>query len=70
MKRRGLRNWLMLKGLSFSSPTKILLSKPVRRPLLHHGAQRLGALLLQTCRCLLKTLIHKRLLLMLKTLKT
>jgi hypothetical protein len=27
MKMRGLRNWLMLKGLSFSNPIKILLSK-------------------------------------------
>jgi hypothetical protein len=31
LKMRGLRNLLMLKGLSFSGPEKILLSKPVRR---------------------------------------
>jgi hypothetical protein len=42
MKMRGLRNWLMLKGLSFSSPAKILLSKLVRRGLFCHGAQMLG----------------------------
>jgi hypothetical protein len=58
MKMRGLKNWLMLKELSFSGPAKILLSKPIRRRLFHHGAQRLGALLLQTCRSLLKSLIH------------
>jgi hypothetical protein len=28
---RGLTNWLMLKGLPISSPTIILLSKPIRR---------------------------------------
>jgi hypothetical protein len=45
----GIKNWLMLTGLSFSGPTKILLSKPVHRRLFQHGAQMLGALLLQTC---------------------
>jgi hypothetical protein len=70
MKMRVLRNWLMLKGLSFFGPAKILLSKPIRRRLFRHGAQRLGALLLQTCRSLLKTLIYQRLLLPLKSVKT
>jgi hypothetical protein len=70
MKRRGLRNWLMLNELLFSGPAKILLSKLVHRRLFRHGAQRLGALLLQTCRSLLKTLIYQWLLLPLKTLKT
>jgi hypothetical protein len=37
----GLKNRLMLKGLLFSGPAKILLSKPTRR-LLHHKTQRLG----------------------------
>jgi hypothetical protein len=69
-KGRGLRNWLMLKGLSFSGPAKILLSKLIRCQLFHHRAQRLGALLLQTCQSLLKTLIHQRLLLPFKTLNT
>jgi hypothetical protein len=70
MKMRGLRNSLMLKGLSFSSPAKILLSNPICRRLFHHGAQMLGALLLKICRSLLKSQIHQRLLLSLKTLKT
>jgi hypothetical protein len=39
-------------------PAKILLSKPIRHRLFYHGAQRLGALLLQACRSLLKSLIH------------
>jgi hypothetical protein len=65
----GIENWLMLKRLSFSGPAKILLSKCIRHHLFHHGAQRQGALLLQTCCCLLKALIHQRLL-PLKTLKT
>jgi hypothetical protein len=69
MKRRGLRNWLMLKGLSFSGLAKILLSKHIHHRLFCHGAQRLGALLLQTCRCLCKNLIQQRLLLPLKALK-
>jgi hypothetical protein len=34
----GIKNWLMLTGLSFSGPTKILLSKPVHRRLFQHGA--------------------------------
>jgi hypothetical protein len=59
MKMRGLRNWLMLKGLSFSRPTKILLSKTICHRLFHHGAQRLRALLLEICQSLLKTLIHQ-----------
>jgi hypothetical protein len=58
----GIENWLMLKGLSFSGPAKILLSKPVRRLLFHHETQRLGALLFQTCRSLLKSLMRQRLL--------
>jgi hypothetical protein len=45
----GVRNLLMLKGLSFSGPIKILLSKLIHRRLFHHRAQRMGALLLQTC---------------------
>jgi hypothetical protein len=55
----GLRNWLMLKELSFSGPAKILLSKPVRCRLFHHRAQRLGALLLQTYQSLLKMNINQ-----------
>jgi hypothetical protein len=58
-KTRGLRNWLMLKGLSFSGPAKILLSKLVHRRLFYNGAHRLGVLLLHTCRILLKALIHQ-----------
>jgi hypothetical protein len=42
----GIEKWFMLKVLSFFGPAKILLSKPVRHQLFHHGAQRLGALLL------------------------
>jgi hypothetical protein len=55
----GIEKLLMLKGLSFSGPAKILLSKSIRRCLFRHGAQRLGALLLQTYRSLLKSLIHQ-----------
>jgi hypothetical protein len=36
MKMRGVRNWLMQKGLSFSGPTKTLLSKPIRRRFFCH----------------------------------
>jgi hypothetical protein len=68
MKRSVFRNRLTLKGLSFTGPAKILLSKLIHHRLFHQGAQRLWALLLQTCRCLLKTLIER--LLLLKTLKT
>jgi hypothetical protein len=39
MKVRGLRNWLMLKGLSFFGPAKILLSKLVRRFVMEHRAR-------------------------------
>jgi hypothetical protein len=42
MNMRGLRNWLMLKGLSFSGLAKILLSKLIHRRLFCHGAQKLG----------------------------
>jgi hypothetical protein len=41
MKMRGLKNRLMLKGLLFSGPAKISLSKSICRRLFHHGAQRL-----------------------------
>jgi hypothetical protein len=34
----GIENWLMLKGLSFSGPAKILLSKLVHRRLFCHEA--------------------------------
>jgi hypothetical protein len=34
----GIEKLVMLKGLSFSGPAKILLSKPVCRLLFHHGA--------------------------------
>jgi hypothetical protein len=70
MKMMGLRNWLILNGLSFSGPAKTLLSKPIHCRLFHHRTQRLGALLLQTCQSLLKSLIHQRLLFLLKTVKT
>jgi hypothetical protein len=38
MKGRGFRNWLMLKGISFSGPAKILLSKLIHCWLFCNGA--------------------------------
>jgi hypothetical protein len=38
MKMKGLKNWLMLKGLPFFGPAKILLSKHIHRRLFRHEA--------------------------------
>jgi hypothetical protein len=51
-------------------PRKDIIIKTHSSPLFHHRTQRLGALLLQTCQSLLKSLTHQRLLFLLKTVKT
>jgi hypothetical protein len=66
----GIEKLVDAKGTFILWPVKILLSKPIRRWLFHHGAQRLGAFLLQTYRSLFKMNIHQWLLLLLKTVKT
>jgi hypothetical protein len=55
----GIEKLVDAKGIFILCPIKILLSNLVRHRLFRYGAQRLGALLLQTCRSLLKTLMHQ-----------